>query len=277
MTEAKGLFPEYEFVASLTPSAQKAAFHVRDSDGQDFCLKIVSPDYDVDRLGREIEALQQIAHPNVVKLYEYTYSSTPGTTRHYLVEEFIEGSDLEEELNTAPWSLALIYSTFAKLTDGLTALEGIEVVHRDLKPQNVRVKNDGYPVIIDFGLARHLTLSDLTRTEEGAELGTPLYFAPEQFLGTKHDIDRRTDLFALGIMIFQAALGRHPFFERGISYPELRRRVCEGEAHFDSSDFISLPKQLQLILRRLLAQDRLSRLDTAAQTGSLLRRAGEST
>ena len=273
--EARSMFSQYDFVSTLTPSAQKAAFHVKDDKGFDLCLKIVSPDYDVDRLGREIEALQQINHPNVVKLYEYTFSSTPSSVRHYLVEEFIEGNDLEDELQTAPWELARIYTTFAELADGLTALEEIDVVHRDLKPQNVRIRIDGHPVIIDFGLARHLNLSDLTRTDEGAGLGTPLYFAPEQFLGTKRDIDRRTDLFAFGIMLFQAALGRHPFFEPGITYPELRSRVCENGDSLESDDFNALPKKLQLILRRLLARERLSRLGSAAQTSALLRKAGK--
>lgn len=275
INDARSLFPQYEFVSSLTPSAQKSAFHVRNTEGFDLCLKIVSPNYDVDRLGREIEALQQIDHRNVVKLHEYTFSSKPGEVRHYLVEEFIEGNDLEDDLQTAPWELARVYKTFAGLADGLTALENIDVVHRDLKPQNVRIRTDGRPVIIDFGLARHLNLSDLTRTEQGAGLGTPMYFAPEQFVGTKRDIDRRTDLFALGIMLYQTLLGRHPFFEPGITYPELQRRVCEADDHLESADFLALSAQLQLILRRLLARERLSRLDSAAQTGTLLRKAGE--
>lgn len=273
---AKKLFPQYEFVSSLTPSAQKAAFHVKAADGSDFCLKIVSPNYDVDRLGREIEALQQIDHPNVVKLHEYTFSSKPGNVLHYLVEEFIEGRDLEDDLQDGPWKLEHVYKTFAELADGLSALEEIDVVHRDLKPQNIRIRTDGRPIIIDFGLARHLNLSDLTRTDQGARLGTPMYFAPEQFEGTKRDIDRRTDLFALGILLYQAALGRHPFFEPGITYPELQRRVCEADDHFESSDFLAIPKQLRLILSRLLAKQRLSRLDSATQTGAFLRRTGES-
>lgn len=273
--EARGLFPNYSFVDSLTPSAQKAAFHVKDENGSDFCLKMVSPSYDVDRLGREIEALQQIDHPNVVKLCEYTFSSTPGRVLHYLVEEFIEGNDLEDDLEFAPWELGRVYTTFAELADGLTALEEIDVVHRDLKPQNVRVRTNGRPVIIDFGLARHLNLSDLTQTEEGASLGTPIYFAPEQFSGTKRDIDRRTDLFAFGIMLYQASVGRHPFFESDISYAELRRRVCESTDHFERDDFHIIPRRLQIILRRLLAQKRLSRLDSAQQTATLLRKAGE--
>ena len=273
--DAKKLFPQYKFVSSLTPSAQKAAFHVKADDGSDYCLKIVSPNYDVDRLGREIEALQQINHPNVVKLHEYTFSSKPGNVLHYLIEEFIEGRDLEDDLQDGPWKQGRVCKTFAELADGLSALEEINVVHRDLKPQNIRIRMDGRPVIIDFGLARHLNLSDLTRTDQGAGLGTPMYFAPEQFEGTKRDIDRRTDLFALGILLYQAALGRHPFFESDITYPELQHRVCDANDHFESSDFLALPDQLQLILRRLLAKQRLSRLDSAAQTGTLLRRVGE--
>lgn len=276
INDAKKLFPQYEFVTSLTPSAQKAAFHVKANDGSDFCLKIVSPNYDVDRLGREIEALQQINHSNVVKLHEYTFSSKPGNVLHYLVEEFVEGRDLEDDLQDGPWELERVYKTFAELADGLSALEKINVVHRDLKPQNIRIRTDGRPVIIDFGLARHLNLSDLTRTDQGARLGTPMYFAPEQFEGTKRDIDRRTDLFAMGILLYQAILGRHPFFEPGITYPELEHRVCNTDDHFDSSDFLALNSQLQLILRRLLAKKRLSRLDSATQTGTLLRRVGES-
>ncbi|CAA9289182.1 MAG: hypothetical protein AVDCRST_MAG93-3761, partial [uncultured Chloroflexia bacterium] len=169
------------------------------------------------------------------------------------------------------------FNTFAELADGLTALEKIDVVHRDLKPQNVRVRTNGRPVIIDFGLARHLNLADLTQTEEGAGLGTPIYFAPEQFSGTKRDIDRRTDLFAFGIMLYQASLGRHPFFEPEISYAELRRRVCESTDHFERDDFKALPLQLRIILQRLLAQRRLSRLDSAQQASTLLRKAGEFT
>ena len=97
---------------------------------------------------------------------------------------------------------------FASLCDGLAALKAKGIVHRDIKPQNIRVRSNGDPVIIDFGLARHLGLPDLTKTIQGARLGTPAYFAPEQFDGNRHDIDHRTDLFAVGFSCIRPRRGR---------------------------------------------------------------------
>src|SRR2546423_173312 len=104
LAQAQADYPEYTFVVALTPSEQKAAFHVRDKAGADLCFKIIAPNYGLDRLDREIQALQSIAHPNVVGLKEYTFSSKPGRQRHYMVEEFIEGVDLATRLQPGhPW------------------------------------------------------------------------------------------------------------------------------------------------------------------------------
>jgi eukaryotic-like serine/threonine-protein kinase len=162
---AESMFPDYIFVHSLTPSEQKAAFHVKDKSGNDFCLKLIAPGYERDRLEREIQALQTISHPNVVKLIEYTFSSKPGQQRHYIIEEFIEGQDLKDILSAGkPWPVKAIAKFFSALCDGLFAMKEKEIVHPDIKPANIRVRLNGSPVIIDFGLARHLSLPDLTQT-----------------------------------------------------------------------------------------------------------------
>ena len=80
--EAREKFPQLEFVSTLTPSVQKAAFHVRDKDGNDLCLKLIAPDYGRDRLDREIMALQSITHPNVVQLKEYVFMPATPAHRH---------------------------------------------------------------------------------------------------------------------------------------------------------------------------------------------------
>ena len=273
---AIAMFPEYTFVCPLTPSEQKAAFHVKTATGADLCLKLIAPHYERDRLDREIQALQSIDNPNVVRLVEYTFSSKPGDLRHYVIEEFIEGQDLQDILMAGKkWPIKAAAEFFSSLCDGLTALREKEIVHRDLKPANIRVRPDGGPVVIDFGLARHLALPDLTQTASGAGIGTPKYFAPEQFEGTKHDIDHRTDLFALGIMMYEALTGESPFYSVAMTTrAQLQQAVCHSTVHLTKASFLGLDPKWQILVRRLLEQERAKRPADAAQVASVLRKLG---
>lgn len=270
------MFPDYTFVRPLTPSEQKAAFHVKDNAGIDLCLKMIAPNYERDRLDREIQALQSINHPNVVKLIEYTFSSKPGSQRHYMVEEFIEGQDLTATLIPGkPWPIKAVAQFFSSLCDGLFAMKEKEIVHRDLKPANIRVRPSGAPVIIDFGLARHLNLPDLTLTIAGAAIGTPRYFAPEQFDGTKHDIDHRTDLFALGILIYEAMTGESPFYHAGMTTgAQLRKAVCESTVHLTKASFQALDPKWKILITRLLEKERAKRPSDARQVSAVLKKLG---
>ena len=276
LQNARDQFPEYTFVEALTPSVQKAAFHVQDATGTDLCLKIVAPSYERDRLDREIRAMQTIDHPNVVRLHEYTFISKPDQQRHFIVEEFIAGSDLADELKPSQqWEVPRAAEFFAKLCDGLAALRDKGIVHRDVKPQNVRVTNDGDPVIIDFGLARHLGLPDLTKTLQGARLGTPAYFAPEQFDGSKYDIDHRTDLFAVGILLYEATTGERPFIDSAVhTVSQLRDAVCDRDDHLSRSGFVALTQRLQLLIAKLLEKRRAKRPAEPSQVAAILRKLG---
>ncbi len=276
LQDAQAEFPDYNFIAPLTPSEQKAAFHVQDADGNDLCLKIIAPNHHIDRLQREIQALQSIDHDNVVKLVEYTFSSRPGQQRHYIIEEFIEGQDLTARLSQGHgWNRPEVADVFAMILDGLGALDARNIVHRDLKPSNIRIRPDGHPVIIDFGLARHLYLPDITRTENGAAIGTPIYFAPEQFSGTKLDIDPRTDIFAAGVLMYEALVGQHPFCQRGMNMQQLSDAVCNSDGYRNVSTFAALPDRWQLILARMLEKNRAGRPHNAAQVASILRKIRE--
>lgn len=273
--QAENMFPDYEFLSAFPPSLQKAAFEVRDATGRRLCLKVIAPDYRFDRLEREILALQSLTHPNVARLVEYTFSTKEGEQRHYVIEEFVDGGDLFERLEKGQkWDLGRVALVFGQIAAGLSAIHDLRIVHRDLKPSNIRIRSDDTPAIIDLGLARHLDLSDITRTEEGAAIGTPEYFAPEQFSGTKHDIDHRTDLFALGIMIYEASVGRHPFVESGMDYADLKRRVLESDDHLADKDFRSLPDSWQLLIKRLLGRSRVKRPTSAGQVVRILARMG---
>ena len=264
-------FPEYTFIAPLTPSAQKAAFHVKDSDNNDLCLKVISPDYDIDRLAREIQALQELNHPNVVRLIAYTRSLQPGNHKHYIIEEFIEGQDLSEIILSGTQSRPFVADLFIALSDGLVALADRSIVHRDLKPSNIRVRSNGTPVLIDFGLARLLSRPDLTPTSQGAAIGTLMYFSPEQCRGTRYDIDHRTDLFALGIILYEILIGQHPFFTQSMSDSQLMDAICECNDCFNNPAFLSLPSQWQVLIKKLLSKERAMRPNKAHQVASILR------
>lgn len=257
--DAAALFPDYEFVNTLTPSEQKCAFHVR-KDGRDLCLKLISPSYKMDRLQREVATMLGIDHPNVVRFEEYTWSVRTDGTRHYLIEAFVEGTDMTELFANGPLMAHDVQKLFTGLCAGLQALSSAEIVHRDLKPSNIRIRPDGTPVIIDFGLARHLALPDITKTAEGSAIGTPTYFAKEQFRGTKRDIDHRTDMFAVGVLMYEALLGHHPFYRGGMTYSELEYVVCEHPESCFNQAFDALAPPWQLVLKRLLAPTRESRL-----------------
>src|SRR5688500_2665120 len=98
----KTAFPQFEVLSPLTPSEQKAAFHVKDkAAGADRCLKVIAPNCHLDRLHREVKALLEVDHRNVVKFVEYTLSVTKDITRHYIVEDFVEGSDMSAKINPA--------------------------------------------------------------------------------------------------------------------------------------------------------------------------------
>ena len=270
---AEADFPEYKFIKALTPSEQKSAFHVQNAKGEDLCLKIIAPNYSVDRLQREIIALQTLNHSNVVSLKEYTYSSTPSQQRHYMIEDFIDGDDLANLLTAGvAWSRSKVADFFIPFSEGLNALYDAKIVHRDLKPNNIRVRPDGSPVIIDFGLARHLDKSDITLTAQGAAIGTPIYFAPEQFTGTKREIDHRTDIFTLGIIMYQALTGNHPFERSNQTWQQLSDAVCGSLAHLQANEFLNLPNQWRLLVSKLLEKERAKRIQSASQISTILQK-----
>jgi serine/threonine-protein kinase len=227
----------------------------------------------LERAQREVAAMQEIDHPNVVKLSEYVFSSKAGRTTHYMVEEFIRGHDLAQDIRPGQcWPLDQIKNVFGELCDGLSELRRHNIVHRDLKPNNIRIRETtGSPVIIDFGLARMLDLDSLTQT--GMKVGTPLYFSPEQCTGDKHSIDHRTDLYALGAIMFQAATGKHPCHS-AVTVEELFQAVCEGVKIAHDPEFASLPDGLKIIITRLLEKERSRRPPKAELVARLLRSIG---
>lgn len=158
----------------------------------------------LDRFRREAQAARRITHPNVVRIHDIGQDGDLAFISMEYIEGVTLGSRIEQE---APLPLAEIQRIALELCAGLQAAHAAGVVHRDLKPYNVLVDRAGKARIIDFGLARLEAAGSLTAT--GAVMGTPEYMAPEQVLGKAVDV--RTDVYALGCVLYHAIAGQPPF------------------------------------------------------------------
>jgi serine/threonine protein kinase len=129
----------------------------------------------------------------------------------YLVTELIEGRNLEDMIAGGPLAPADVARIGAAVADALHSLHQQDVVHLDVKPENVILRSDGTAVLIDFGFAHHTRFPDLLAEETRFGVGSAAYVSPEQLLGTRED--RRSDLFALGVVLYEMATGKFPFGE----------------------------------------------------------------
>ncbi|MFI4895268.1 MAG: protein kinase [Steroidobacterales bacterium] len=155
------------------------------------------------RFLQEYEIAQRVRHPNIVRLYELGVADDHA----YLAMEYFPRGDLRRRMRggISP-SEALGYAS--QIARALTALHAAGILHRDLKPGNVMLRVDGQVALIDFGLAKHEAL-DYDITDTGMIFGTPHYMSPEQ--GHGQDLDPRSDLYSLGVMLFEMLTGRKPY------------------------------------------------------------------
>jgi serine/threonine-protein kinase len=159
-----------------------------------------------ERFQRELEVTNSLRHPAVLRgLGSGSYNRTP-----YIATEFVEGKSLRDVLEAeAPFSQDRALALFRRIAEGIAYCHENDVVHRDLKPENILVRPDGQPVIIDFGLALTKKSHRVTYANLTATAGTPEYMAPEQVEGQRGDA--RTDIYALGIILFEMLAGRPPY------------------------------------------------------------------
>ena len=162
-------------------------------------------DRSLKRFEREAKALARLTHPNIVKVTDYgEYEGKP-----YLVMEYLPGGTLKQKLGKPiPWNEAI--TILLPIARALDFAHRQSMIHRDVKPSNILITADGEPMLTDFGIAKILDLEetqDLTGTS--AAVGTPEYMAPEQ--ATAKTVDHRADIYALGVVLYEAVTGRKPF------------------------------------------------------------------
>lgn len=234
-------------------------------------IKILNEEFsqhesNLNRFIQEAKAASALNHPNILVIHEIGVSEEA----HYIVSEFIEGKTLREILSESPMRLSEVLDISIQVANALCTAHEAHLVHRDIKPDNIMIRPDGYLKILDFGLAKlieqkHssvLRLEDETagqhHTAQGMILGTVSYMSPEQAKGER--VDERSDIFSLGVMIHEMIVARTPF--AGDSNSETFANLINAEPEPLSRFAPNLPDELQRIIYKMLRKDRDERYQT---------------
>lgn len=296
-TLAKGSrLSHYEIIRKIGEGGMGIVYLGRDiSLGRSVAIKLLNKRYErneenIRRFVREARAASALNHPNILTIFEIgEYEGS-----HFIVSEHIEGTTLREVMKGGTMELRTIVDTVAQIADALAAAHKARIVHRDLKPENLIVRDDGYVKVLDFGLAKLLPenvscvlASEATRkqntTASGMILGTVNYMSPEQARGKP--VDERTDIFSLGVVLYEMITGKAPFASDSIA--ETFVRLIEREPEPIRTYVPGVPDEIVQIISRMLEKspdDRYRSVREVAnqlravnvgRSGSLLERTGQ--
>ena len=275
--------PGYAIVEQIRGGGQGTVFRaVQRTTNREVAIKVLHNGSlgrraDQVRFEREIQALALLQHPRIVRLVDG--GAVDG--RRFLVMDFIEGESLDEYLREEAPPIRERVALLAKVCDAVAAAHVRGVVHRDLKPSNIRVDNCGEPHVLDFGLARLLeteghasTMRDATVT--GQFLGSPSWASPEQAEGAIGRIDTRTDVYALGLILYHAITGRFPYSVAG-SLNDTLNSIRQTVPERPRSSGKNIEIDLETIVLKCLNKEQDRRYQSAGELAAELRRylAGE--
>jgi serine/threonine protein kinase len=244
--------------------------------GREVALKVLPPDMarDPERLARfqrEARAVAALNHPHIVTIYSVEESDGV----HFLTMELVEGQPLDHRIPESGLPVQQIVEIAGALADALAAAHDKGIVHRDLKPANVMVTEEGRVKVLDFGLAKEIraanssdaTMTSAGHTEVGLVMGTPRYMSPEQIAG--RTLDHRTDIFSLGIILYEMSTGSRPF--AGTSSAELASAILRDTPPLVTDLRANLPADLARIIQRCLQKSAADRFQSARDIRNELR------
>jgi WD40 repeat protein/serine/threonine protein kinase len=213
---------------------------------------------------REARAAAQLRHPNIVSVHEVGRDGA----NVYIVSDYVRGVNLSDWLTGQKLTNREAAELCVEIAEALHHAHENGVVHRDLKPANIMIDADGHPHLMDFGLARR-EAGEVTVTMDGQVLGTPAYMSPEQARGESHTADRRSDIYSLGVILFQLLTGELPF--RG-NVRMIMHQVMHDDPPSPRKLNANIPKDLETITLKCLDKIKASRYPTAsALAGELVR------
>lgn len=239
-------------------------------DGKKYALKamLTSPRTDDDeeaedldevtaRARREVDTMNQVDSPHLVRLGPITLTAATiaGQEVLYFSEEWIDGNSIRAlVMDSGPLAVNEVVRLGIHTAEAIKVLWSLAKIHRDVKPQNVmRRDSNGDFVLLDLGLVFDLGEDSLTMF--GMVAGTPFYFSPEQTeFARKRQLDFRSDLFSLGIVLYESATGTHPFWAPGLAVPEVVGRILTHTPAPPSSIRADMPNELDEVIQRLLGK-----------------------
>jgi non-specific serine/threonine protein kinase len=253
----------YEMVGRLGAGGMGEVYRARDTRlNRDVAIKIltnIEPTHDtLARFQREAHAIASLNHPHICALHDVGQQDG----MNYLVMEYLEGQTLKEHLlETAPLPIGDVLKISSEIADGLVEAHRHGLVHRDVKPANIMLAKNGAK-LLDFGLARRFESEDTTSealTAVGAIFGTPSYMSPEQALG--QPLDTRSDLFSLGVVLYEMATGRKPF--EGANVIEIVDAVLHSDPAPAPDLNAGISSELGRVIARCLEKNRDHRYPSA--------------
>src|SRR4051794_18203437 len=246
-------------------------------------LKLIRADQMSDELLRrfsvEVQALGRLGHVGIARIYEGGTTVTGVGSQPYFVMELVDGLPLDEYVATRHIGVRQCVRLMATVAAAVHHAHQQDVIHRDLKPANILVDATGQPKILDFGVARmvgteRLSAAMATHTEVGALVGTLQYMSPEQAEGDPDHFDQRSDVYALGVILYKLLAGRLPYRFAGGFIDAVN--VIQGSTPQRLGDIDSrLRGDLEQVVDRALAKERQQRYQTAQVFADDLRRVAE--
>jgi serine/threonine protein kinase/Tfp pilus assembly protein PilF len=259
----------YQIIEELGKGGMGKVYKAQDTDLKEkVAIKLLRPEIAADkktieRFRNELKFARKIRHKNVCQMYDLNKE----TGSHYITMEYVDGKDLKGMIRMmGQLSSGKTIFIAKQICEGLVEAHRLGVVHRDLKPQNIMVDEDGNARIMDFGIARSLKTKGITAA--GVMIGTPEYMSPEQVEGK--EVDQRSDIYSLGVILYEMVTGRVPFegdtpFTIGVKH--------KSESPKDPKELnTQLPEDLNVVILRCLEKDKEKRYQSAGEVRAELTR-----
>jgi serine/threonine-protein kinase len=240
---------------------------------RDVALKLLPSHFtsDPQRLARftqEARAVSALNHPNIITIFDVGHIEEI----HFIATEYVEGQTLRQLVKTRLPGLRVSLEIGAQIASALDAAHRAGIIHRDIKPENVMVRPDGFIKVLDFGLAKliegEIDSGDAVRTTAGLVMGTPQYMSPEQARGKS--VDTRTDIFSLGVVLYEMLTGRPPFV--GDTPSDVIAAILMKEPEPLPSLAEAVPMELEQVISRALNKELAGRYQNAADMLADLKR-----